>query len=278
MNFTIFGEEGFIGRNLVRHLQAQGHTVLQPGRSGEKVAGKELGHVIYAIGLTADFRTRPFDTVEAHVCKLAKLLTDTRFASWLYLSSTRVYGGLSPDDIASESKPLPVFPDLDGIYNISKLMGESLCLTHPNEKVRVVRLSNVCGYGQEHNFLASLVKELMHSGKAVIQEAPESAKDYITLSDVLLLLEKIALLGRERIYNLASGKLVTHNELAEQLTALTGGAIQFAENAPRRRFPLIDTSRIKNEFGFIATGLYDFLPELLVVNNPSQISGGVYFE
>lgn len=261
MNFTIFGGEGFIGRNLARYLQAQGHTVSLPGRA-EEVTGRELGHVIYAIGLTADFRTRLFDTVEAHVCKLARLLFTTRFDSWLYLSSTRVYGGLPFDEVASEHKSLPVSPGLGGVYDISKLLGESLCIAHPLDTVRVIRLANVCGCGQRGDFMASLIDELMHSGKVVIREASESAKDYITLNDVLPLLEKIALFGRERVYNLASGVSVTHGELAARLTELTGGTIQFAENAPCRRFPAIDISRIKNEFDFVASDIHDLLPEL----------------
>ena len=49
--------------------------------------------MIYAIGVTADFRTRPFETMEAHVSVLCEILRDARLDSLTYLSSTRLYGG-----------------------------------------------------------------------------------------------------------------------------------------------------------------------------------------
>jgi len=267
MKFTIFGRGGFIGRNLSRYLEGRGHKVWIPSRAAEETRGQDLGHVIYAIGLTGDFRSRPFDTVEAHVCKLADLLISARFDSWLYLSSTRIYSGLPLNEVAREDMVLTVLPGLDGVYNISKLMGEALCLSLPNKNIRVVRLSNVYGYGQsKHTFLASIINELVHTGKAVIREAPESKKDYIALTDVLPLLEAIALSGRERIYNLASGKAVTHAELANKLIQLIECAIQFEEQAPCRRFPLIDISRIQNEFDFVASGIDSNLPMLIATS------------
>jgi nucleoside-diphosphate-sugar epimerase len=279
MKFTIFGRGGFIGRNLSRYLEGRGHKVWIPSRAAEETRGQDLGHVIYAIGLTGDFRSRPFDTVEAHVCKLLDLLMFSRFDSWLYLSSTRIYGGLPLTEVAREDTVLNVSPNLDGVYNISKLMGEALCLALPNKNIRVVRLANVYGSGQsKHTFLASIVDELVQTGKAVIREAPESEKDYIALTDVLPLLEAIALSGRERLYNVASGKAVTHAEFANKLIQLTGRSIQFEENAPCRRFPLIDISRIQIEFDFVASGIDDNLPALIATNEHNRKKGGSQIE
>lgn len=274
MKFTILGGGGFIGRNLSRYLEGRGHNVWIPSRAAWETRGQDLGHVIYAIGLTGNFRSQPFDTVEAHICKLANLLMSARFDSWLYLSSTRIYGGLPLNEVAREDTALIVSPDLDGVYNISKLMGEAICLSLPNKNIRVVRLSNVYGCGQsKHTFLASIVDDLVHTGKAVIREAPESEKDYIALTDVLPLLEAIALSGREQIYNVASGKAVTHAELANKLIKLTGHIIQFEEKAPCRRFPLIDISRIQNEFDFVASGIDDNLPALIATNEHNRKKG-----
>ncbi len=91
--FTVLGATGYIGSRLVAHLQAQGHTVWAPARGDAEVFTRPLGHVMYCVGLTADFRTRPFDTVDAHVGLLAEVLRRAQFESLLYLSSTRVYMG-----------------------------------------------------------------------------------------------------------------------------------------------------------------------------------------
>lgn len=264
VNFTIFGSDGFIGGAMARHLQHQGHSVWLPDRCAAETLDRDLGHVIYAIGLTGDFRTRAFDVAEAHVCKLTRLLSRAEFSSWLYLSSTRVYGGLRGDETGKEDSRLPVMPGLDGLYDISKLMGEALCLAQGDKNIRVVRLSNVYGHGQsKHTFLAAVIEELMSTGKAVIREAPQSAKDYIALAEVPQLLEAIALSGRERIYNVASGTSVTHAELGHKLTQLTGGSIHFEENAACRAFSKVDISRVAKEFGFQPRSLIDDLGGLL---------------
>jgi nucleoside-diphosphate-sugar epimerase len=268
MNFTVFGGSGFVGKSLVDYLTRKGHDVFVPVRNDEGLMGLDLGHVIYAIGLTGDFRARPFDTVEAHVGVLSRLLQSSRFDSWLYLSSARVYGRLGENSLAQEDMQIPVFPDSDGLYDVSKLLGEALCLAQSNPRIRIARLSNVYGHNQsEHTFLAAVLNELKNTGKVVIQEAPESSKDYISLVDIPPLLEEIALSGRERIYNVASGRVVTHGELASKLSQLTCGTVLFEENAPCRVFPKIDISRVANEFAYTPRLLFNDIIELLDFSN-----------
>ncbi|MFM8331438.1 MAG: NAD-dependent epimerase/dehydratase family protein [Candidatus Methylumidiphilus sp.] len=264
MKFTVFGGSGFVGSALSAYLARQGHEVFIPVRNGEDAIGQYLGHAVYAIGMTANFRGRPFETVDAHVGLLAHLLRNTRFDSWLYLSSTRVYGRVGGGQPVREDTPIPVTPDADSLYDISKLMGEALCLAQPSPQVRVARLANVYGPGQSrHTFLAAVIAELSAAGHVEIMESPVSAKDYVALSDVIALAEKIALSGRERVYNVASGARVTHAELAAKLSALTGGGIRFAGDAPTRIFPEIDIGRIASEFGHIPAQLLDNLGDLL---------------
>jgi nucleoside-diphosphate-sugar epimerase len=126
MYFTILGARGFIGSHLVSFLEHKGVECFAPAGE-EHLYGRDLGHIIYCIGLTADFRTRTFDTVEAHVCALLDILKNCRYDSFLYLSSTRVYKNAQS---TNEETMLAVDPcNPDDIYDISKIMGESLCLT-----------------------------------------------------------------------------------------------------------------------------------------------------
>ena len=74
MRFTVLGASGYIGRHLVPHLRALGAEVWAPAKGELTGLDQPLGHVIYAVGLTAGFRTRPYDTVQAHVGWLAQLL------------------------------------------------------------------------------------------------------------------------------------------------------------------------------------------------------------
>ncbi|MGZ5595837.1 MAG: NAD-dependent epimerase/dehydratase family protein [Usitatibacter sp.] len=251
MRFTVFGARGFIGSALAQHLRARGHEVQAPSRDAGEVADTELGHVVYAIGLTGDFRGRPFDTVDAHVGTLARLMRGASYESWLYLSSTRLYGTDAARSPRTEDEPVTVAPGADSLYDLSKLLGEALCLALP--RTRVARLSNVYGAGLgTENFLGAIVDEIRRSGEATIREAPGSSKDYVALAAIVPLLEAIALRGRERIYNVASGHPLTHRELADRLGELTGATVRFAPGAPERAFPRIDVTRIEREFSFCA--------------------------
>src|SRR6267378_3887747 len=139
---TVLGASGFIGSHLVKRLRELNIECLAPGRE-EQLPGRNLGEVIYCIGLTADFRSRPFDTVDAHVCKLLSVLRDCEFDSLLYLSSTRLYEGHS--QTAREEDSLKFGPtNPSDLFGLSKALGESLSLAC-GKKVRVVRPSNVYG-------------------------------------------------------------------------------------------------------------------------------------
>lgn len=245
-NFTIFGAGGWIGSALVDQLARNGHMVKGLRRNEWPDETTSLGHVIYAIGMTADFRSRPVETADAHVSVLAHVLRKYKFESLLYLSSARIYRSGSGTNESSTFQVCPADPD--DVYNITKLAGESLCLSLPNPAIRVARLSNVIGPGdQSDSFLASVMSDA-RKGSVVINSAPDSEKDYVALSDVTQLCEAIALAGHNRIYNVAAGRNVSHREIAQLVARHTGAAVNFAPNGPKQLFPPIAIDLIQREF------------------------------
>ena len=250
--FTVLGGEGFIGRRLRRSLEERpGASVFVPTRAEleEFLATPgppDMGHVFYCIGRTADFRTRPFDTVEAHVCLLRRVLQAGRFLSLTYLSSTRVYEGATD---TSEGTALSLCPANPGhLYNLSKVMGEMLCHAAA-PRARVVRLSNVFGDGMPPlNFLAQLMREAAQTGSVRFLTAPNSAKDFVSVEDVVHWLPEIALRGVSPTYNIASGYNISNARLAE-LFEREGVKASFSPASPEWVFPLIDTGRLLAEFG-----------------------------
>lgn len=261
MKYTVLGASGFIGRHLVAALVREGHQVCTPVKGSEEIFGQPLGHVIYCVGLTADFRTRPFDTVRAHVTLLGDVLEKAEFDSLLYLSSTRVY---ARSGSGTEQANIPVdVHDPSDLYNITKLAGESLCRSCGRMGVRIARLSNVIGNDSgSENFLFALIREAL-SGRIVLQSDPASSKDYILLSDVVSLLPRIATSGNDFIYNVASGRNLAHANIVKALIGLTACQYEVLKGAPRHDFPVIDISRIQAEFGFSPTSVLDQLPYLL---------------
>lgn len=260
MIFTVLGGRGFIGRNLAEHLRAQGYEVLTPEPTALE-AGKNYGHVMYCIGLTADFRQRPFDTMRAHVGLLEETLRSIKFESFVYLSSTRLY---SAADSTCEDAAIRVDPhNPSDLYNISKLAGESLCLNSGLENVRIARISNVAGYDpHSDNLLSSLIRDGF-SGQINLQASPDSAKDFIEIKQVVHVLEQIALRGKSGIYNVASGINTRYGALAEEIAKLTGSVLSLNPAGELQLFPVLSTDRIRNEFSFIPQDIVLHLPLLV---------------
>jgi nucleoside-diphosphate-sugar epimerase len=260
--FTVLGASGFIGSHLVKHLKSEGCDCHAPVK-GEDISTQNLGNVIYCIGLTADFRTKPFDTVNAHVCCLVDALTRYKFDSFVYLSSTRVYG--AREDIAHEEDVIHSQPLIPGdLYNISKIMGESICFAAAKDNVRVARLSNVYGYdSQSENFIFSLIRDALREKKIVLNTTLDSSKDHVSVHDVVRILPEIAVKGKHKIYNVASGKNISAGQIVDRLSSLTGCSVELAANAERICFPNIHISRIKEEFNFKPSCILDDLERLI---------------
>lgn len=266
--YTVLGASGFVGCGLVDYLRQTGHEVYAPKRDSLKLLDRPLGHVLYSIGLTADFRSRPFDTMRAHVSVLADILEKADFESLVYLSSTRLY---ARNSTGAEQAALEIdVSDPSDLYNVSKLAGESLCRSCGRPGVKIARLSNVVGDDRSsQNFLFALIREAL-SGRIELQSAPASSKDYILLDDVVSLLPRIGVEGKEWLYNVASGVNVQHRNIAARLAELTGCDVVTRPDAPLFDFPVIDVTRIRSEFGFSAASVLDTLPALVATYRARQ--------
>lgn len=261
MKFTVMGPKGFIGSHVVDHLLASGHQVYAPDRDDSDLFTQPLGHLVYAVGLTADFRSRPFDTVQAHVCLLREVLEKARFESFLYLSSTRVYAGQDDTDEATALRVAPM--QSDDLYNLSKLLGESLTLHCGRANARVARLSNVIGGHSmpTDNFVPAIVRQALF-GRLLLQTSLDSAKDYIDVADVARLLPQIAMHGQQSIYNVGSGINLSHRDWVETLAKQVPFELSVAADAPTVRFPPLKIARLASEFEHPSRSALSRLPEI----------------
>ena len=273
-SFTILGAAGFIGGALAASLQERGftvHAITRASLPAMFAAHRPLGHVIDCIGLTGDFRIRPLDTAEAHVGLVARCLSELRFASFLLLSSTRVYARSAATHEDAELPTLPTVPS--DLYNLTKLAGEALGLADPRPTIRVARLSNVYGPGMPaETFLGQVLQDGTQTGSVVFRQGPASAKDYVSLDLVLRLLPMIAMTGRHRLYNVAAGVDTTHEAIAQTLATTAGWQTSFASHAPTVRNLPIETARIATEFGATSCSLITDLRRLLPLEQEYQCS------
>jgi nucleoside-diphosphate-sugar epimerase len=258
---TVLGAQGFIGRRLAAELRLRGMPHRALGRM-DAIPRTGLGDVVYCIGLTADFRSRPLDAVEAHACRLREILRESELDSLTYLSSTRLYRRAQGP--AREDDPVAVSPlEADEIYDISKLMGESLTLSCA-PKGRVVRLSNVYGDDLDSpNFLGAIVRDAVTTGRVLLETSRESAKDYVAVGGVVNALVEVVTRGTRAVYNVASGVNVSNGELADGLVRLTGCTVDVRRGAPTIVHPRINVSRMQGELGFAPSRVLDDLEGLV---------------
>jgi nucleoside-diphosphate-sugar epimerase len=262
-SFTVIGAQGYIGSRLCRHLNSLGTAVLEIDRfDTSRHAGHNLGHVIFAGGVTADFRKRPFDTINAHVSAVAEILQRAAFTSFLYLSSTRVYQG-TVSAVEDAELRLSISDPLQ-LYNASKLAGEALCLTLPDPNIRVARLSNVYGADDtSENFLIEIMRAAITDGHLTLRTALESEKDFVSVADVVAILPRLAAGGRERLYNVASGRNISYGDIADALRNLTGCTIDVEPGSPAVMFPEISIARLQKEFDVSPAYLADDVANLV---------------
>ena len=247
MKATVLGGRGFVGSALAGSLLRDGVECWVPQRGDDGIFERELGVLFYCVGITADFRRRPLDTVEAHVSFLQRLLERARFQRLIYLSSTRVYKRAARAD---EEEPLSVLSsDPDDLYDLSKLMGECLALS-AGRSCSVARLSNVVGPGMgSTNFLGAVVAEAKAEGRVAIWSNPGSAKDYIWIDDVVAGLRAIAENGTSPVYNLATGENCSNAQIASLLSE-AGVEVAMDDNAPAVVFPPVSIRKLVQETGF----------------------------
>jgi nucleoside-diphosphate-sugar epimerase len=262
MKYTILGGRGFIGSALVTYLIDRGHfvTVMEPVNA---CANKNnLGTILYCVGLTADFRVRIGETLDAHVCLLKRVIDNCTFKQFVYFSSTRVYAGSDRTDEYSALLANPT--NLSDFYNLSKIMGEAYCLQCGKENMKSVRLSNVIGFDKNsNNFLNQVTQDALNKGKVVLQSHPNSEKDFVVLDDVLRMIEAISMDGKDNIYNIAAGHNETFADIVNYVCQKTGASFKTDTSLPKHHFPQISIERIQKEFKFYPSNIYKNIDTLI---------------
>jgi nucleoside-diphosphate-sugar epimerase len=242
--YTVVGAAGYVGRRLVATLQRDGAEVYAPVRGDEPLLGRDLGRVFYCAGLTADYLRRPFDTVEAHVSLLARLLERGRFERLVYLSSTRLYDGLA-DGAGAEERPLLLSPtEPRHLYDFSKGLGETLCLTQAQGRAAVARLS--CVFDEAPGapgFLPEWIDRARRERDIALASATGYVRDYIHLDDTVAALRAILDAGPAEVVNVASGENLSNADLAEVFER-HGRRIRFERETLRQAAPLCEVTRL----------------------------------
>lgn len=193
---------------------------------------------------------------------------DAGVRRFVFASTSAVYGDDPTSPKSEFLMPKPISP-----YASSKLAGEHLCAVYRScygLDCLALRYFNVYGPGQDPNSayaaLIPKVLDLLRRGeRPIIFGDGEQTRDFVFVEDVVRanLMAATASTGSGGVFNVASGRPTTLNQIVRVLSELMGvqpGADHQAERAGDIRHSLADVSRAALDLGFEAeTSLEDGL-------------------
>ena len=251
MRAFLTGGNGFVGRHLAAHLEAQGDTVAifdlpHDVTNTDDVAtalAAARPDAIYHLAALSHVGTSwddPTAVLRVNVLGTASVLAAARRevpdATVLVVSSAEVYGIVTPDELplTETSDVRPASP-----YAASKAAAEDVALQAFRgfaQRVLVVRPFNHVGPGQAPSFfvpaLATRLLEAHAEGRdAVPVGTLTTRRDFTDVRDVVAAYRLVVAHGTPgEIYNLATGEDRTMQSIADELRTLINPAIALRED------------------------------------------------
>jgi len=247
-SYTIFGQ-GFIGKNIVKFLKKKNCKVFVP-KKGKYLFTKNLHNIINCIG--SDNWKDPKALYEGNLGVVENIIFNNKFSSFTLLSSTRVYLGNSKKRTRENNLINFDTNDSNFFYNLLKFTAENLCLSLPNKKIKVVRMSNLFGdnFTKQSTLLPTLIRKSINDKKIDIFINKKSSKDYLDVNEAFEVLFKIIKKGKYRLYNIASGKNIELFKISQKIKRITNCKINYTSQNKLVKEPIININRIKQEFNF----------------------------
>ncbi|MHC4660352.1 MAG: SDR family oxidoreductase [Planctomycetota bacterium] len=285
----VTGGAGFIGSHLVERLVAEGLTVrvldnLSTGKreniesfagSIEFVEGdirdRELLaqlvdgiEVVFHLAANPSVQESVENPLKTHDVNLGGTLNvfeaarKSKVRRLVFSSSTSVYGDTAQVPTPEDSPLEPMSP-----YGLQKLFCEKICKMANDEyglETAVLRYFNV--FGERQNVasqyaavIPNFITRLQRGKQPEIYGDGEQTRDFIYVGDVA---EVTALAGSHpgaagKVFNIASGKAVTVNALAETCARVLGKDIKPSHSPERKgdiKFSTADTTRAETVLGF----------------------------
>ena len=165
----ITGGAGFIGSNIAFYLQENYPDsrviIFDCFRNNEVLSNgnpSSYGHYKNLIGFKGDVICG-----NINIKNELSILDNYKFDSLLYISSGRIYYNMNS---TLEENYFSVNPNLkNDLYNISKLQGESLCLSMNNPKIKIIGSGGTKGIPED--FRKSILFNLRTYTKRLLLEA-----------------------------------------------------------------------------------------------------------
>lgn len=222
---------GYIGSNILHYLKSLDINIdITPITKAniDLIEKMEFDYLINASGNSGDFREHLIETIDSNLGLNSYILEKANIKeSYIYISSSRVYGFAYESNIVFDENSVNCYNnlDLDFIYNGSKKLTESLLFNYSKNidyKIAILRLSNVYGKFNELND-STLIKKIIrykieNKNSLFVKQNRHSTKDYIYIDDVVESVVNIMLyIKKTDIYNVAYGRSYSLDEISKFL-------------------------------------------------------------
>jgi UDP-glucose 4-epimerase len=258
MKVLITGGDGYLGRNIVESLKnhkdisdiviasrKQGNDITSPQSMLDATKGVDIVFHMAADPLVTSCEKNPEKAFRTNVYGTRNVLEACKEngVKWLlFPSSVHVYGELRNLPVDEEH---PLNPT--NVYGITKLLGEELCQIYRRYfPITVMRFFNIYGPGQEKRVIPDFI-EKARSGKIDVLGDGRQTVDFIHIDDAVLACMAAMDKMDSGIYNVASGREVSLNDIAEIVSGEFGGVEIIHKKSQIRGQAriLADTTRIK---------------------------------
>ncbi len=257
MKALVTGGAGFVGRHLVRHLEAMGDDVIAVDRDDgpdllDTGGFRTLVHdiqpdAVYHLGGFSDVGgswSTPLETFRANAegtMNVLQACVQARTGRVLVISSADVYGRVTLGELplTEDSALRPVSP-----YAASKIaadyLGLQAWLGYGLEVIRV-RAFNHLGTGQTNRFLAPALAERIAlnelEGREVVPVGNMTPRrDFTDVRDVVRAYRLLVQEGEPgEAYNVCSGRDVAVSELADKLVSMALRPMRLEEDKTLQR-------------------------------------------
>jgi UDP-glucose 4-epimerase len=210
----------------------------------------------------SDSITNPFDTLDINIKGTLNVLeacSNYGVDNFVFASSAAAYG--KPKKLPmSEGHALdPLSP-----YGASKVAGEVLVSSYGKfgkiQKAISLRFFNVYGEGQTVEYagvISKFAKRLSKGLRPIIYGDGQQTRDFVSVNDVVnaILLAMESSSPAVDVFNVASGKSISINELAKTMIRISGLDLEPLYEGERKgdiRHAVADPTRSKSILGFVA--------------------------